>query len=453
MPSALTGIDPMKLPTPQQRLGVMLALRAADEAAGRKFLPQLLTDPDPAIQFAAIEWVGEEHIKESRPRIVEILNNEVKTREMFEACVAALELIDGTQRPDEFHGEQYVVRVLTDAHASPSMQRLALRMLRPDHPALTIARLKSLLDSADESLRAEAIRSLRESPRAERIALLAKIASDSHNPSSLRAEAIVGLSDAEPQRELLLSLASGDEPTVRQEALRSLRGAALTDSQRSRLATLSEKDQATADLVAMVLKPPVQSNPPRHDVDLWLKALEGPGDPSAGERIFFHPRAAGCFRCHQIHGRGGHVGPDLSSDARLLGRLRQADRIDRRSEQGNRPAIHSLDARYQGRPFVDWAFGNRRPRRPGDVFGFGRKAVHAQSGQHRRASSLACFDHAGRFGRLVDDPRISRFGSLLDARRSQVDPREPLTKPPKRRGQSPFCSADCAKRGQSPAVL
>ena len=80
MASELIHIDPAKLPTAQQRLGLMLALRAADEPAGRKLLPQLLNDSDPAIRFAAIEWVGEEKIKELRPRIVEILNNEVKTR-------------------------------------------------------------------------------------------------------------------------------------------------------------------------------------------------------------------------------------------------------------------------------------------------------------------------------------------------------------------------------------
>ena len=90
---------------------------------------------------------------------------------------------------------------------------------------------------------------------------------------------------------------------------------------------MSKKDQATADLVAMVLNPPAPANPPRHDVDAWLKTLDGPGDPAAGERIFFHPRAAGCFRCHQIHGRGGHVGPDLSSAARLLGQRKLIESI------------------------------------------------------------------------------------------------------------------------------
>jgi putative heme-binding domain-containing protein len=125
----------------------------------------------------------------------------------------------------------------------------------------------------------------------------------------------------------LLSLATGENPTIQQEALRSLRGAPLSESQRGQLDPLDKRDQATADLVSFVLKAPTPSNPPRHDVDIWLKALDGPGDAAAGERIFFHPKAAGCFRCHQIHGRGGHVGPDLSSAARLLGRKKLVESI------------------------------------------------------------------------------------------------------------------------------
>ena len=217
MPAALSQIDPFQLPTATQRLGWMLAMRGVDEPAGRKFLPRFLADADPAIRFAAIEWVGEEQVKELRPQIVELLSSKADTRELFEACVAALELLDGTARPDEFHGDEYVAGVLTDPHASSAMHSLALRMLRPDHPALTIALMKSFLDSPDESLRAEAVRTLRGMHDAGRTALLAALAGDAHNSPSLRAEAIVGLADAPSQRDLLLSLADGDEPTVRQE--------------------------------------------------------------------------------------------------------------------------------------------------------------------------------------------------------------------------------------------
>jgi putative heme-binding domain-containing protein len=28
--------------------------------------------------------------------------------------------------------------------------------------------------------------------------------------------------------------------------------------------------------------------------------------------VFFHPKLAGCFRCHRVGGRGREIGPDLS---------------------------------------------------------------------------------------------------------------------------------------------
>src|SRR5438046_6840682 len=38
------------------------------------------------------------------------------------------------------------------------------------------------------------------------------------------------------------------------------------------------------------------------------------GDPAAGERLFFG--TARCASCHQVNGRGGIVGPDLSTAGR-----------------------------------------------------------------------------------------------------------------------------------------
>jgi hypothetical protein len=47
-------------------------------------------------------------------------------------------------------------------------------------------------------------------------------------------------------------------------------------------------------------------------LEAWLKRLDGPADAAAGRRVFFHPKLAGCSRCHRVDGRGREVGPDLS---------------------------------------------------------------------------------------------------------------------------------------------
>jgi len=53
----------------------------------------------------------------------------------------------------------------------------------------------------------------------------------------------------------------------------------------------------------------------------YIRSLSGtvsedkaPGDPAAGESIFFGK--GGCAACHQVNGRGSRVGPDLSSIGR-----------------------------------------------------------------------------------------------------------------------------------------
>jgi putative heme-binding domain-containing protein len=63
------------------------------------------------------------------------------------------------------------------------------------------------------------------------------------------------------------------------------------------------------------------------DLDAWLGLLEGPADPSAGERVFFHSKGPGCFRCHQVNGRGSRAGPDLSTLAAGINRRRLVESI------------------------------------------------------------------------------------------------------------------------------
>ena len=100
------------------------------------------------------------------------------TRPLFEAYLAALERLDGGRREskEEWSGQEYVIRVLTEPGTSLPVRRLALRVLRPDHPQLTIELLDRFLNDDDALLRLEAVRSLRESPLPGAKSRLAKIA-------------------------------------------------------------------------------------------------------------------------------------------------------------------------------------------------------------------------------------------------------------------------------------
>ena len=63
------------------------------------------------------------------------------------------------------------------------------------------------------------------------------------------------------------------------------------------------------------------------DIDAWLAQLSGRADPAAGERVFFHARGPGCYRCHQVEGRGSRAGPDLTTLSAGVDRRRLLESI------------------------------------------------------------------------------------------------------------------------------
>jgi putative heme-binding domain-containing protein len=204
-------------------------------------------------------------------------------------------------------------------------------MLRPDHPVLTLDRLRRFITySGEPAVAIEAVRSLSRSPLPDRFKVLSSLATDPKAPILLRAEAIVGLSDhAVDNRDALLSLAISDQPVLRHEALRALRGVPLDEAAVHRLKAACSSDESALELLNTLeqngAKRPAHAAP--NDLDGWLARLEGPADRAAGERVFFHPKGPGCYQCHQVSGRGGRTGPDLSSVAGGMDRRRLVESI------------------------------------------------------------------------------------------------------------------------------
>jgi putative membrane-bound dehydrogenase-like protein len=322
---------------PARKLGLLLILRDSNLPEARALLSGFLNDPDPSIRFAAIQWIGEQGLEEYVPQLRAALVSSATTRQLFAALLAALERLDGKTRGprNELAGEDYVVALLNDPRTPAPVIPHALRMLRTDHPALTLERLRRFLTGPDERLRIEAVRSLSQSVLPRRFELLAKLADDQSASEPLRAEAVVGLADdAARQRDRLLALASNQPPILRREALRGLRRIALTQDELTRLRASSEGDQASLELVDLLSSAkaangsnPDRGHPTASNLDAWLARLDGPGDAAAGERVFFHSKGPGCFRCHQIDGRGGRAGPDLSTLAAGIDRRRLVESI------------------------------------------------------------------------------------------------------------------------------
>jgi putative membrane-bound dehydrogenase-like protein len=327
------------------RLGLLLALRRAGEEEGRKRLPDFLADADPEVRQAAIQWVGEERLKEHAGQLQAAAARAPVTRELFEALLAANDFLAGNKPNvrDEVGSEVFVAKVLQDDSQPPAFRLLSLRMLRPDHPAVRVGLLKKFLEGEDRELRREAMRTLSQRADDDSQDLLRRLATEAD--AEFRAEAILGLAHSAPSseatRKVLLSLLpQGD---LRRDVLRSLRDVNQPEVERAIAAwwdqiaaEKKEPDEVRRELAAQALMTLVPGKNAQSDERFrslaalagprpkgeagWREALAGRGDPAAGERVFFHPRGPRCYTCHRIDGRGSAVGPDLSGVGRSLGR-------------------------------------------------------------------------------------------------------------------------------------
>ena len=320
----LTSARDRKAP---RRLGALLLLREASDPKALDAVGRLLDDPDPRVRFAAVQWVAEAGLDKYRQALEAGLARGSMTRELFGAYLAAFERLDGVRRAskDESGGEDYVARMLLDPTLPVSARRRALRALRPDHPELTIERLKNWLDEDDPGLRLEVVRTLRQQAEPARLEPLARLARDATESKAIRTEAMAGLSiDVAEHRDLLLRLAESEDPMLRREALRALNGIDAIDGGSTALATVVDVEGPDAEAARRSLDPKTRFERPKNtDSAAWSRLLDGPGDPRSGERTFFHPKGPGCYLCHRIDGRGSDVGPDLSAIARMPG----ADRL------------------------------------------------------------------------------------------------------------------------------
>jgi putative membrane-bound dehydrogenase-like protein len=300
--------------TPRQRCEVLLAQRAASNT---EIVARWLSDDDEDVRFLAVKWIADLKLDKGRAMIESMLEVGNLSVRMYQGCATALARLDGEEVSEAKMAEHFVALVANEA--SPAAQRIAaLRLISPTHKQMTLDLLDRLLRSTDPTLQLEAIRSLAEHADPRKFARLQQIAADANREVTQRAEAIVGLSSAEPVSvELLVTLALGEQLTLRAEALRALVGAKLNAEQVKQIQQLKTRSDAEAALIARAVgTSPSAARPAANQTAEWLAKLAGDADPVAGRRVFFHAKLAGCYRCHRVEGHGQDVGPDLG----LIGR-------------------------------------------------------------------------------------------------------------------------------------
>ncbi len=306
------------------------------------------------VRRAAVQWAGEENLKELRPEVETVLASEPMTGDLFMACLASLSLLDGVAAA-EFENAppvQHVLPIVKDANRSALVRAIALRVLSPSLTELDAKLLGELVDSTDESLRREAVRTLAHSPISEREVLLRGIAANESLAKNLRADAVAGLAAVDHHanlnaatRDLLLTLLRDKGNPLTVEAVRSLRGPAMSNHDNAtgdpkvievmqqldaELKKQEPEDARTALSEAVAFAVGRRSDPKLSEseiANLKSQIANSPGDPEAGRRTFFHTNSAGCYKCHTVGGRGGHVGPDLTVIARTMDRQKLAESI------------------------------------------------------------------------------------------------------------------------------
>jgi len=331
------------------RRAMLLAARMQNPREDR-ILRVALSDADADVRRIAVQWVAEENLRDLRPRVEAVLSARGMTPELFLATLAALQMLDGG-KPADFEKvtpESYVLPLVRDGKRSASVRAQALRLLAPAEAGRDLGLVASLTDATDPQLRLEAIRTLQLLGNPERGSVLLQICRDGQREITERAEAIVALSSlAEnepvggPIRSVLAELVTSAQPELQREAVRAVRGL-LSDANLRTAATAAAESLGAireervvtelADQLALCfrdsrLDPPASlamhvSPRPESNAD-WLAQLNRGRDvdPQAGRRAFYHPRGAGCFKCHRVDGRGGRVGPDLTRTVGTMNRI------------------------------------------------------------------------------------------------------------------------------------
>jgi len=348
----LAALLPGSQRPPRQRLASLLALRR--QAPRRAEGVELgLTDADPQVRRAAVQWAAEERLTDLRSVVEGLFAARGMTPDLFLSTLAASQILAGTAPTDidKTPAAQVVLPLIADAGRSPAVRAQALRLVTPSDPALNLELFDNLWQTDEPLLQREAIRTWQLS-RGGVIAdrLLPLVQSTQHGDRH-RLDAVIalaGLTGDHPRAteisQTLRDLTLREDPALVIEGLRSLRShpqptpddlrvvAELTQKLAARPVPWSDPEEELAEQIRLLYtrwKRPLPAElasrlEPRPTTrEEWVAALgrgRG-GDHEAGRRIFYHPQGPLCARCHTVNGRGGRVGPDLTRVADSLNRL------------------------------------------------------------------------------------------------------------------------------------
>ena len=310
----------------RDRVSLLLARKRATPD-DTEWVAAALADPSADVQFEALRWISDRRFNQFAPQVDVMLSRGDLSYRLFEACLATHNTLAGIPR-NGINDPAILLSTVQSEHAPAIIRAFALRLLPPDHEELSLAFLTELLDSDDQQIVLEAVRTLSARQQPGSAAVLLDIAKETKRHTAVRLEAIAGLAAvAEPQVPMLLELAADSEPSIRAEVLRALRFSQPDETDAVKLLDIAKEFPKTKALVDAVVTPASlkSGRPPTSDLDAWLTLTDNvaaPADPEVGRRIFYHSKIGLCANCHRHHGRGNVVGPDLTAVASTADRRR-----------------------------------------------------------------------------------------------------------------------------------
>lgn len=249
---------------PSERIALLLIQRANGDAKYQALLPRYLKDNEEDVRFLAAKWIADQVVSRFRPQIEEAMRDSHLSVRMMMAYATALARINHEEVSDAALADRFAAK-LEETDLDDGMKLQLLRLVPSSHKKLTVKLLEKLLQSKNDALRQVVVLTLCLQSQPGRTELLKRIVSDEQYSPDLQSLARMGL--MEPK--------------------------------------LTSPEIAEA-----------RKRPPVDQLTEWLTRFGSNGNIEAGRRIFYHPQKAGCFRCHQVEGRGNEIGPDLSAVGR-----------------------------------------------------------------------------------------------------------------------------------------
>lgn len=302
---------------PQQRRGLALVMRHwGQHPEIQQRIPELLDDEDPEVRLVALKWIGEERLQRFADRLEQDIGRRSLTGKLFEAYLAALDMLNENRQGAEFEKAEaeIMAKILNDPQTAPETLVIALRKLQniglrdqleTGHPRLQFALLKKLLENADARVAREAVATIRDLETPESRELLREIVRQSERYLQVATDAVIGLDPSEAESRRLLLEAAAQGQSWSSAAWQTLAGAELTESEAEQL------KQHGITRNAWRREPIDRRTSLARSAASILEKLET-ADPERGRLIFHNRQFSQCAKCHQVDGRGGIIGPDLS---------------------------------------------------------------------------------------------------------------------------------------------